>query len=128
MSDFTILLVDDSTLMRRLVREMLGALGYSRIIEAADGGEALAVLERHPVDAVIADWNMPMGGLHLLQAMRNHTRLNSIPLAMMTRELTPHIITQAVAAGVTTCLTKPFGRDQLATSLRRLTQGRVQAA
>lgn len=129
MSDFTILLVDDSALMRRLVREMLRALGHPGVIEAADGGEALCMLERQRVDLVVSDWNMqPMDGLRLMQAMRAHPRLSTIPFAMMTGEQTPQTIAQAVAAGVTAYLTKPFSRDQLGRLLARLTNGPAKAA
>jgi len=126
---FTILLVEDSPLMRRLVREMLNGIGRFTIVEAADGGEALAVLERQPVDLVLSDLNMqPMDGLQLLQAMRGRLGIAGIPFIMMTSEQAPQNVAGAVAAGVNFYLTKPFSRDQLAKVVARITGGQVKAA
>lgn len=126
---FTILLVEDSPLMRSLVRDMLRPAERFTIIDAGDGGAALEVLARQRVDVVLSDWNMqPVNGLQLLQTMRADPALASIPFIMMSGEQTPHTITHAVAAGVAGFLTKPFGRDQLAKVLTRVITGRSQAA
>jgi len=129
MSHFTILLVEDSALMRRLVHEMLRAIGPFTVVEATDGTEALAVLERQPVDLVLSDWIMePMDGLHLLQAMRSRLGIAGIPFVMMTAEQSPQTIAGAVAAGVTDYLSKPFSREQLAKVVARSLGGQVRAA
>jgi two-component system chemotaxis response regulator CheY len=66
-----ILTVDDFSTMRRIIRNMLRQLGYTNIVEAEDGAEALSLLQREKVDFVISDWNMPnMSGLDLLKAIR----------------------------------------------------------
>lgn len=130
MSDaFTILLVEDSVLMRSLVRDMLRPAGNFAVLEASDGQEALTVLHGHRVDLVLSDWNMqPMNGLQLLQTMRTDPGLCDTPFIMMTGEQTPQTVTHAVAAGVAGFLAKPFGRDQLAKLLTRVITERSKAA
>lgn len=130
MSDqFTILLVEDSALMRSLVSDMLRPAGSFVVIETAEGEAALAVLRRQRVDLVLSDWNMqPMNGMQLLQVMQADPALATIPFVMMTGEQTPQTVTQAVAAGVAGFLTKPFGRDQLAKVVTRIVTARRQAA
>lgn len=126
---FTILLAEDSVLMRSLVCDMLRPAGQFVVLEAGDGAEALAILRRQPVALVLSDWNMqPMNGLQLLHAMREDPALAAIPFVMMTGEQTPHTVTHAVAAGVAGFLTKPFGREQLAKTITRVITGRPRAA
>lgn len=126
---FTILLVEDSVLMRSLLRDMLRPATQFAVIEAAEGAQAMEILRRQRVDLVLSDWNMqPINGLQLLQAMRAEETLAAIPFIMMTGEQTPQTITHAVAAGVAAFLTKPFGRDQLAKVITRVVTGRIQAA
>jgi|AGTN01.1.fsa_nt_gi Response regulator containing CheY-like receiver, AAA-type ATPase, and DNA-binding domains len=127
--DFTILLVDDSALMRRLVREMLRTIGHFRVIEAANGVEALHRLDEGRVDLVLSDWNMlPVDGLDLLRAMRARPGLGRILFIMMTGEQTPSTIADAVAAGVSGYLTKPFDRRQLSKLVQQALAGRLIAA
>jgi len=76
-----ILTVDDFSTMRRIIRNMLRQLGYTNIVEAEDGAEALSLLQREKVDFVISDWNMPnMSGLDLLKAIRADENLKPIPV------------------------------------------------
>lgn len=127
--DFTILLVEDSALMRRLVREMLRTVGRFRILEAANGEHALEVMAQQRVDLVISDWNMrPLDGIGLLRAMRATPGHERIPFVMMTAEQTPSTIADAVAAGVNGYLTKPFDRDQLGKLVQQGLAGRLKAA
>lgn len=130
MSDrFTILLAEDSVLMRSLIRDMLRPSEQFTIIEVSNGQEALAALHEHPVDMVLSDWNMqPMNGLQLLHAMRGEAELSAIPFVLMTGEQTPQTISHAVAAGVAGFLTKPFGRDQLAKLVTSIILKRSRAA
>lgn len=130
MDQFTILLAEDSVLMRSLIRDMLlRPAGQFAILDAGDGREALDILRRQPVSMVLSDWNMqPMNGLQLLQEMRADPVLAGIPFVMMTGEQTPQTISHAVAAGVVGFLTKPFGRDQLAKIITRVITSRPHAA
>ncbi len=126
---FTILLVEDSVLMRSLVCDMLRPAERFTVLEAAEGQAALDHLRRQRVDLVLSDWNMqPVNGLQLLQSMRADRELADIPFVMMTGEQTPQTITHAVAAGVAGFLAKPFGRDQLAKLLTRIITSRPKAA
>src|SRR4029450_13071868 len=82
-----ILTVDDFSTMRRIIRNMLRQLGYTNIVEAEDGVEALSLLRREKVDFVISDWNMPnMNGLDLLKAIRADANLKPIPFLLVTAE------------------------------------------
>jgi two-component system, chemotaxis family, chemotaxis protein CheY len=127
--EFTILLVEDSALMRRLVREMLRTFGHFRVIEAANGVEALHILDERQVDLVLADWHMrPLDGLDLLRAMRALPSRGNIPFILMTGEQTPKTITDAVAAGVSAYLTKPFDRQQLGKLVQQGVAGQLHAA
>lgn len=130
MSDhFTILLAEDSVLMRSLIRDMLRPAAQFEVVEAKDGGTALEILRSRQVDMVLSDWNMqPMNGLQLLQAMRADPELCKVPFIMMTGEHTPQTVSYAVAAGVAAFLTKPFGRDQLAKVITRVITRRPRAA
>lgn len=130
MSDqFTILLAEDSALMRSLIRDMLRPAAQFHVVEANDGAAALDILRTRHVDMVLSDWNMqPMNGMQLLQAMRADAHLCAIPFVMMTGEPTPQTATHAVAAGVAGFLTKPFGRDQLAKVITRIITRRPRAA
>lgn len=126
---FTILLAEDSALMRSLIRDMLRPAPQFSVVEAANGQEALAALRAQPIDLVLSDWNMqPMNGLQLLHAMRAEPGLTVIPFVLMTGEQTPQTVTHAMAAGVAGFLTKPFGRDQLAKLLTSIILKRPRAA
>lgn len=126
---FTILLAEDSALMRSLIRDMLRPAEQFTVIEAANGQQALEALRKQHVDLVLSDWNMqPMNGLQLLHAMRGDAALAGVPFVLMTGEQTPQTITHAVAAGVAGFLTKPFGRDQLAKLITRVIVKRSHAA
>lgn len=110
----TVLLVEDSALMRQLLADMLRPAEFYSVLEAAEGGAALDVLHRQPVDLVLADWNMnPVNGLQLFRSMRADPGLAAIPFVLMTGDHTPERAVQAIQAGVNAFLAKPFGRDQL---------------
>lgn len=127
--EFTILLVEDSALMRSLIQDMLRPAGQFVVVEAPEGGAALDILRHRRIDLVLSDWNMqPVNGLQLLQAMRADPAHAAIPFVMMTGEHAPQTVSHAIAAGVAGVLTKPFGRDQLAKVLTRIITTRPQAA
>jgi two-component system chemotaxis response regulator CheY len=109
-----ILTVDDFSTMRRIIRNMLRQLGYTNIVEAEDGVEALSLLQREKVDFVISDWNMPnMSGLGLLKAIRADDNLKPIPVLLVTAEALKEYVVEAVKAGVNNYVVKPFTAETL---------------
>ncbi len=104
------LVVDDSPTMRRIVVQMLKRIGYTQIIEAGDGKEALERLKAEgDFRMLLTDWNMPvMNGLELTQAVRSDAQLAKLPILMVTtRNMKQDIIT-AMRSGVNNYITKPF--------------------
>src|SRR4051812_957166 len=104
-----ILVVDDSTTMRRMIVASLRALSDVRFDEAGNGLEALERLALAPVDLIVLDLNMPdMHGLEVLQFVRGHQRSQAIPIIVLTTRGDEDSRTAAVAAGASAYLTKPF--------------------
>jgi len=102
------LIVDDSTTMRRILVNALKSIGYTDIIEAGDGREALDRLTPE-IGLVITDWNMPvMGGLELVKALRGTPETAGLPILMVTTRSAKEDIMQAVEAGVSSYVLKPF--------------------
>ena len=107
-----VLVVDDSGIMRKIIIRSLNACGVSDIVEGANGNEGLAAFQSGPVDIVLTDWNMPeMSGLELLQAIR--ATGSAVPVIMITTEGDKSSVIEAVQAGVTDYLCKPFEQDEL---------------
>ncbi len=112
--DIRILVVDDFSTMRRIVKNILTQLGFHKIEEAEDGKIALAKLEANPFDFVISDWNMPnMMGIDLLRAVRAKDNLKSLPFLMVTAESQKENVIEAVQAGVSNYIVKPFTAETL---------------
>ncbi len=102
------LVVDDSATMRRIVVNSLKTIGYADVVEAGDGKEALAKCDQS-VEMVITDWNMPnMGGLDLVKALRANPQTSKLPILMVTTRSVKEDILQAVEAGVSSYILKPF--------------------
>ena len=109
-----ILVVDDFSTMRRIVRNILRQLGYNNILEADDGSSALEQLKQDKVDFIITDWNMPnMSGLDLLKAIRADSNLKDIPVLLVTAEALKENVVAAVQAGVNGYIVKPFTAETL---------------
>ncbi len=119
------LVVDDSATMRRIVVNSLQRIGYSDIVEAADGAQGLEVLDGS-IDFVITDWNMPvMGGLDMVRSIRAQPDRSGLPILMVTTRSVREDIVQAAQAGVNNYVVKPFTPqvlkekiDQVLTKLR----------
>ena len=112
------LVVDDFATMRRIIRNLLRQLGYSKIEEAEDGNVALRKLKSQPFDLIICDWNMPnMTGIELLKEIRTDDALKSIPFLMVTAEAIKENIIAAVKAGVSNYIVKPFTADVLSSKI-----------
>ncbi|WP_137972134.1 hybrid sensor histidine kinase/response regulator [Pseudomonas sp. F(2018)] len=114
------LVVDDADTMRKVNSSQLGRLGARHILLASNGAEALAVLRARKVDVVLSDWNMPvMNGLSLLREVRGDPRLASLPFIMITAESSRAQIIEAIAAGVSNILIKPYTANDLAQRITR---------
>ncbi len=119
--NLSILVVDDFATMRRIVRSLLAELGYTKVMEAEDGLQALSVLRTQPIDFVISDWNMPrMQGIDMLRAIRADQALAHIPVLMVTAEAKREQIVAAVQAGVNGYVVKPFTAVTLKEKMSRI--------
>ncbi|NCO51895.1 MAG: response regulator [Deltaproteobacteria bacterium] len=110
----TVLIVDDSNTMRKIVSRALRQAGidFSEILEASDGQEALDVLAKNKVDIVLSDINMPnMTGLEFLKAKAENAAIKDIPVVMISTETGADIIDQAKALGAKGAVKKPFTPD-----------------
>ena len=95
-----ILVVDDFVTMRRIVKNLLGELGFKNLDEADDGRTALPILQQGGVDFLVTDWNMPgMTGLDLVKAVRADPKLKNTPVLMVTAEAKKAQIIEAAKAG-----------------------------
>jgi two-component system chemotaxis response regulator CheY len=118
-----ILVVDDFSTMRRIVRNLLVELGFSNplIQEADDGENALVLLRSQPFDLVVTDWNMPnMTGIDLLRAIRAEESLKGLPVLMVTAENNRDQIIAAAQAGVNGYIVKPFTAITLKEKLTKI--------
>jgi len=118
-----ILVVDDFSTMRRIVRNLLVELGFSNplIQEADDGESALTMLRGQPFDLVVTDWNMPnMTGIDLLRVIRAETALKGLPVLMVTAENNRDQIIAAAQAGVNGYIVKPFTAVTLKEKLTKI--------
>ncbi len=104
-----ILVVDDFSTMRRIIKNILKELGYTNVDEADDGNTGLDKLKGGGFDFVVTDWNMPnMPGIELLKAIRSDGELKKLPVLMVTAEAAKENIVEAVEAGVSNYIVKPF--------------------
>lgn len=104
-----ILVVDDFSTMRRIIKNLLRDLGFTNIQEADDGNTALPMLQNGDFDFVVTDWNMPgMQGIDLLKEIRKDDNLSHLPVLMVTAEAKREQIIAAAQAGVNGYIVKPF--------------------
>ena len=104
-----ILVVDDFSTMRRIIKNLLRDLGFNNTAEADDGQTALPILQQGGIDFLVTDWNMPgMQGIDLLKAVRADPKLASMPVLMVTAEQKREHIITAAQAGVNGYIVKPF--------------------
>ena len=116
-----ILVVDHASTMRRIVRGLLRELSLKNIREAENGSDALEELRRKKADLVISDWNMPqMTGIELLRAIRSDNGLKDVPVLMVTAEAKKENIMEAVQAGVSNYIVKPFSAETLQEKLNKI--------
>jgi len=109
-----ILIVDDFSTMRGIVKNLLRDIGYTNVSEADDGTTALPMLQNGNFDFLVTDWNMPgMSGLELLKAVRATPRLANLPVLMVTAEAKREQIVEAAQSGVSGYVVKPFTANTL---------------
>jgi len=109
-----ILIVDDFSTMRRIIKNLLRQLGYENIEEAEDGVQAYSKLKSGGYGFVISDWNMPnMDGLELLKKIRGDQELKDLPVLMVTAEAEKEKVIAAIQAGVSNYIVKPFTGEVL---------------
>lgn len=113
-ADTKILIADDMPTIRDLVKNQLKTMGFKNILEAADGEQALNLLIQHEsqspkVKLVISDWNMPkMTGLEFLKQVRATDQWKDLPFILLTSEAERDQVTEAILAGVSQYIVKPF--------------------
>lgn len=104
-----ILIVDDFSTMRRIIKNLLRDLGFNNTQEADDGQTAWPMLQTGNFDFLVTDWNMPlMTGIELLEKVRASEELASLPVLLVTAEAKKEQIVQAAQAGVNGYVVKPF--------------------
>ncbi|MDO9182897.1 MAG: response regulator [Bacteriovorax sp.] len=118
-ADIKILVVDDMSTMRKIIKNMLSQIGFTNISEADDGATAWpmienAIKEGRPYEFIVSDWNMPqLSGLDLLKNVRSTPGLEKLPFLMITAEAEQGNVVIAVKAGVSNFIVKPFSAQVL---------------
>ncbi len=113
-NNLEILVVDDISSLRTIIRVLLRNMGYTRVSEAANGSDAIAILQQKKIDLIISDWNMPrMNGYELLKSVREDSTLRGIPFIMITGEACSAKIAMAVQLKVDQFILKPFSFEVL---------------
>jgi two-component system chemotaxis response regulator CheY len=117
--DIEVLIVDDLTNMRRLMKNILKTIGFKSIHEAADGNAALDLIEEKRIGLIISDWNMPgMSGLEFLKRVREMEKYKETPFLMVTAEATRENIIEAITSGASNYIVKPVQADVVEAKIR----------
>ena len=120
-TNMKILIVDDFSTMRRIIKNLLRDLGYNNTAEADDGTTALPILQAGGIDFLVTDWNMPgMQGIDLLKHVRADEKLKDLPVLMVTAEQKREQIVEAAQAGVNGYIVKPFTAQTLKEKLDKI--------
>jgi len=123
-----ILIVDDFSTMRRIIKNLLRDLGFSNTQEADDGTTALPMLQSGDFEFLVTDWNMPgMAGIDLLKKVRADGELSELPVLMVTAESKRDQIVAAAQAGVNGYIVKPFTAQTLKEKIDKIWE-RIDAA
>lgn len=121
--DTNILVVDDMLTMRKLVVKSLKELGFTKFTEAANGADAYEKISSapEPIQLIISDWNMPQtSGLDLLIRIRAEAKTSKLPFLMVTAEAEKGQIMEAIQAGVSNYMVKPFTTPMLKEKLESI--------
>ncbi len=125
-SDMKILVVDDMATMRKIIKNMLGQIGFTNITQADDGATAWPMIEEarnagEPYEFIVSDWNMPqMSGLDLLKKIRADENYKHLPFLMITAEAEQGNVVIAVKAGVSNFIVKPFSAQVLKEKISKI--------
>jgi len=113
--------VDDVESMRSVIKASLNSIGAEDVVLAINGFDAIKKLEKHSIDMVISDWDMPkVSGLQFLQYVRDSEKHKQMPFLLLTASKDKERVIKAIDAGVSDYLTKPFTPAILATKLNKL--------
>jgi two-component system chemotaxis response regulator CheY len=116
-----ILIVDDFSTMRRIIKNILKQLEFTNVVDADDGTTAWEVLNKDKIEFVISDWNMPkMTGLELLKKVRSSEEFADMPFLMVTAEGQQENIIEAVQAGVSNYIVKPFTPETIEQKIEKI--------
>jgi two-component system chemotaxis response regulator CheY len=116
-----ILVVDDMSTMRRIIKNIMKQLGFANVEEAENGQDALDKLKADTFGFVISDWNMPvMNGIQLLRAIRADEKLKAVPVLMVTAEAQKENLIEAIQAGVSNYIVKPFTAEVLQEKMNKI--------
>lgn len=117
------LVVEPSATLRRAVRNALRAIGVEEIVEVGDGTQALT-LGDSSVDLVITEWTLPgLAGIGLIQRLKQNPETSRAPVLMLTARNRKHDVLEAIQAGASGYLLKPFTADQIKQSIEALLSG-----
>ncbi|SKA73056.1 chemotaxis response regulator CheY [Desulfobaculum bizertense] len=120
-TNMRILVVDDFSTMRRIIKNILRQLGFTNIVEADDGTTAWEALNKDSIDFIVSDWNMPqMSGIDLLRKVRASEEFAAIPFLMVTAEGLQENIIEAVQAKVSNYIVKPFTAETLSQKIEKI--------
>lgn len=112
--EHVIITVDDSSTMRRIIKNTLQKLGFATVLEAGNGVEALEVMSKNKIDMIVTDWNMPeMDGLTFVKTVRQKEQYKDTPILMITTEAAKEDILTALRSGVNNYVVKPFTPETL---------------
>jgi tetratricopeptide (TPR) repeat protein len=121
----TLMIVDDQTVVRKMIRDMLRKIGFQNFIMAEDGDTALSKLKTNHVDLVLCDWNMPRtSGVEVLQIVRSDEAYKDLPFIMVTGEVAEPTVAQAIEGEVDAYLIKPFTSDTLQKKIEEVLEKR----
>jgi two-component system chemotaxis response regulator CheY len=124
-SRMNILVVDDFSTMRKIIKNILRQLGYINILEADDGTSAMEVLRSEKGDFIISDWNMPqMTGIELLTAVRTSEEWKDMLFLMVTAEGQKENVIEAVKNRVNNYIVKPFTPETLTEKINKVFEGK----
>ena len=132
--DTRVLIVDDMSMMRKLIKAQLREIGFTQVFEAEDGARALVLMEEQaklntPVQLILSDWTMPiLSGIELLTRVRAHAHFKKVPFIMITAEGESHQVTEAIKLGVSSFIRKPFSPDGLKSKIEAVWQNCQKAA